>query len=288
MNILITGINGFIGKNIKEKLKDDKRSKYFFGTTSDIEDCVQFQKNYIGIEEKLQNETIECVVHLAAVIPNLFTNVEFDDVFLPNALMLDNLYKFSLKKNIKKFIYMSSFGSMEDYKNYKIKDYYTLSKIYGEHVCSMMEARNIQTASLRIPSPYGPYSNLKSVINIFIENALKNLDINVYGSGKREQNFIYVEDVIKAIELFVNTENKISGVYSIVSEKNTSMLDLAQMIKEICESKSKIIVGKYRDAQEGFRPEYDYDRVYRENGYKPDYNIYTGLKKYIEWYVNNI
>ena len=288
MNILITGINGFIGKNIKEKLKDDKRSKYFFGTTSDIEDCVQFQKNYIDIEEKLQNETIECVVHLAAVIPNLFTNVEFDDVFLPNALMLDNLYKFSLKKNIKKFIYMSSFGSMEDYKNYKIKDYYTLSKIYGEHVCSMMEARNIQTASLRIPSPYGPYSNLKSVINIFIENALKNLDINVYGSGKREQNFIYVEDVIKAIELFVNTENKISGVYSIVSEKNTSMLDLAQMIKEICESKSKIIVGKYRDAQEGFRPEYDYDRVYRENGYKPDYNIYTGLKKYIEWYVNNI
>lgn len=288
MNILITGINGFIGKNIKEKLKDDKRSKYFFGTTSDIEDCVQFQKNYIDIEEKLQNETIECVVHLAAVIPNSFTNVEFDDVFLPNALMLDNLYKFSLKKNIKKFIYMSSFGSMEDYKNYKIKDYYTLSKIYGEHVSSMMEARNIQTASLRIPSPYGPYSNLKSVINIFIENALKNLDINVYGSGKREQNFIYVEDVIKAIELFINTENKISGIYSIVSEKNTSMLDLAQMIKEICESKSKIIVGKYKDAQDGFRPEYEYDRVYRENGYKPDYNIYTGLKKYIKWYVNNI
>ena len=288
MNILITGINGFIGKNIKEKLKDDKRSKYFFGTTSDIEDCVQFQKNYIDIEEKLQNETIECVVHLAAVIPNSFTNVEFDDVFLPNALMLDNLYKFSLKKNIKKFIYISSFGSMEDYKNYKIKDYYTLSKIYGEHVSSMMEARNIQTASLRIPSPYGPYSNLKSVINIFIENALKNLDINVYGSGKREQNFIYVEDVIKAIELFINTENKISGVYSIVSEKNTSMLDLAQMIKEICESKSKIIVGKYKDVQEGFRPEYEYDRVYRENGYKPDYNIYTGLKKYIKWYVNNI
>jgi len=183
---------------------------------------------------------------------------------------------------------MSSFGSMEDYKNYKIKDYYTLSKIYGEHVSSMMEARNIQTASLRIPSPYGPYSNLKSVINIFIENALKNLDINVYGSGKREQNFIYVEDVIKAIELFINTENKISGIYSIVSEKNTSMLDLAQMIKEICESKSKIIAGKYKDAQEGFRPEYEYDRVYRENGYKPDYNIYTGLKKYIKWYVNNI
>lgn len=287
MNILITGINGFIGKNIKEKLKDDKRNKYFFGTTSDIKDCVEFKKNYTDIEEKLQNETIECVVHLAAVIPNSFTNVKFDDVFLPNALMLDNLYKFSLK-NIKKFIYMSSFGSMEDYKNYKIKDYYTLSKIYGEHVCSMMEARNIQTASLRIPSPYGPYSNLKSVINIFIENALKNLDINVYGSGKREQNFIYVEDVIKAIELFINTENKISGVYSIVSEKNTSMLDLAQMIKAICQSKSKIIVGKYKDAQDGFRPEYDYDRAYRENGYKLNYNIYTGLKKYIKWYVNNI
>lgn len=287
MNILITGSNGFIGKNIKMKLEDDKRNKCFFGTTSDIVGCIQFEKNYNDIKERLQNEIIECVVHLAASIPNSLKNVGFDDVFLSNALMMDNLYKFSLKRKIKKFIYISSFGSMEDYTNYKIKDYYTLSKIHGEHVCTMMENVGIETASLRIPSPYGPYSNPKSVINIFIENALKNLDINVYGSGKREQNFIYVEDISNAIELFVNSKNKIGGVYNIVSDNNTTMLKLAQSVKDICNSKSEIIVGKYVDSQENFRPHYDYNRAYETVGYKPNYNIYAGLKKYIEWCVNN-
>jgi nucleoside-diphosphate-sugar epimerase len=288
MNILITGSNGFIGRNIKLKFENHERNNYFFGTTSNSVGCIKFEKNYNNIEEKLQSEIIECVVHLAAVIPSSFENAGFEEVFLPNALMLDNLYKFSSKRKIKKFIYISSFGSMDDYRNYKIKDYYTLSKVHGEHVCTIMENHGIETASLRIASPYGAYSNPKSVINIFIRNALLDLDINVYGTGKREQNFIYVDDVLNAIELFINTNNKIDGVYSIVSEKNTSMVDLAQMVKEICNSKSKIVVGKLKDSQENFRPQYDYGRAYNEIGYKPNYNIYTGLKKYVEWYVNNI
>lgn len=287
MNILITGSNGFIGKNVKVKLENDKKNKYFFGTTSDSIDCIKFKKNYCDIEETLENETIECIVHLASSIPLSFENVEFNNIFLSNALMMDNLYKFSLKKNIKKFIYISSFGSMEDYNNYQIKDYYTLSKIHGEHVCAMLESKGIETASLRISSPYGPYSNPKNVLNIFIKDALMGLDINVYGTGKREQNFIYVDDVINAIELFINTNNKINGVYSIVSDSNTSMLNLAKIIKDICKSKSQINVGKHIDMQENFKPIYDYNRAYKQIGFKPKYNIYTGLKKYIEWYLNN-
>lgn len=286
MNVLITGASGFIGKNIQESFKN--KYKLINISTSKDKNYVKISKNFDDIHEKLQNVEIDCIIHLASVIPKNFLETNFKDGFLPNAVMFDNLYNFVIEKKIKKFIYISSFGSMENYKNYKIKDYYTLSKIYGEHVCSMMEARNIETASLRIPSPYGPHSNLKSVINIFIENALKDLDIDVYGTGKREQNFIYIEDIIQAIELFINAENKIDGVYSIVSEKNTSMMDLAQIVKEICNSKSKIVVGKLKDSQEDFRPQYDYSRACSEIGYKPNYNIYTGLKKYVEWYVNNI
>jgi len=131
------------------------------------------------------------------------------------------------------------------------------------------------------------YSNYKSVINIFIERALNNLDINVYGYGKREQNFIYIKDVIQAIEICLNKISKISGIYSIVSEENTSMLELAHIIKRICNSTSKIVVGEVVDLQEKFRPSYDYSRAMKELGYKPNYNIYKGLTEYIEWYVRN-
>jgi len=285
MVTLITGSSGFIGQNLIDNLEN--KYKLIRVSTTKNDGCIKLSKNFCDIHEKLQNVDVDCIIHLASVIPDNFKVANFNDVFLPNALMFDNLYKFSIENNIQKFIYISSFGSMIDYKNYKVNDYYTLSKIYGEHVCSMMEFKNIQTASLRIPSPYGPYSNYKSVINIFIERALNNLDINVYGYGKREQNFIYIKDVIQAIEICLNKISKISGIYSIVSEENTSMLELAHIIKRICNSTSKIVVGEVVDLQEKFRPSYDYSRAMKELGYKPNYNIYKGLTEYIEWYVRN-
>ncbi|WP_238858847.1 MULTISPECIES: NAD(P)-dependent oxidoreductase [unclassified Clostridium] len=288
MEILITGSNGFIGKNLYDYYKYDKTNNYIFGTTSQLNGFVKFNNYYNNMEEILVNAKIDCIIHLAAVIPSSFESADFNDVFLSNANIMNNMYEFSIKNGIKKFIYISGFGSMEDYRNYKIKDYYTLSKIHGEHVCAMMENKGIETASLRISAPYGKGSNKKSVINTFINNSLNGLDINIYGTGKREQNFIYVDDIIHAIELFVTTNNKINGVYSIIADKNTSMLNLAEIIKSICNSKSKIKIGKYDDIQESFKPSYDYDRAYREVGFKPKYNIYDGLKKYIELYVDGI
>lgn len=285
MKILVTGASGFLGKNIQQHFKH--KYELINVSTSSEKNYIKLPHNLDNIDKKLENIEIDYIIHLASVIPKSFAEASFSNVFFPNAQMMDNLYNFALKKNIKKFIYISSFGSMVDYKNYKIKDYYTLSKIHGEHVCAMMEDVGIETASLRISSPYGPNSNSRSVINIFIDSALKNLDINVYGSGKRQQNFIYVEDITNAINLFILSNNKISGVYNIVSPNNTSMLMLAETIKDICNSKSEIIVGKHVDPQEYYKPNYDYNRAFEEVGYKPNYNIYTGMKKYIEWYVKN-
>lgn len=285
MNVLITGASGFIGRNLKSYI-NDKFNVTSISTKIDL-DYTKVSENFSDISVKLIKENFDCIVHLASVIPNDFSQTNFNNSFLPNAIMMDNLLNFTIEKKIKKFIYVSSFGSMEDYKNYKIKDYYTLSKIHGEHVCSMMEAQGIQTASLRIPSPYGPYSKAKNVINIFLERALNNEDLNVYGSGRREQNFIYIEDVVRAIDLFLSTNNKLDGIYNIVAEDNTSVLDLAYIIKEKCDSKSKIIVGNTPDIQENFIPEYDYFRAFNTVGYKPKYTISSGLDKYIEWYVRN-
>lgn len=285
MNIVMTGASGFLGKNIRNYFKD--RYNIIYLSTSSGGAYLKVSKNFNDISQKLSDKKVDCIIHLAAVIPQKFCKSDFYNVFLPNAVMMDNLYKFAAEKNIKKFIYMSSFGSMRDYANYKIRDYYTLSKIHGEHVSSMMEDRGIETASLRISSPYGPYSNPGSVINIFIKNALKGSDINVYGTGKREQNFIYVYDVANAVELFLNSGSKVSGVYSIVSESNVSMLNLAIMVKDICKSESQINVGKYADGEDDYKPVYDYERAYKDVGFRPQYDIYKGLQKYIEWYVNN-
>ena len=149
----------------------------------------------------------------------------------------------------------------------------------------MMNKQNISVSSFRISAPYGEYSKVKNVLNIFLDNALKNKDLCIYGTGKREQNFTYAGDILQAIELAV--EKNVKGTYEIVGQNNISMLELAKKIIEITDSKSNIVFTGKEDTQENYRPNYSFKIAFDDFQYFPKYSIEDGLKKYIEWYKTN-
>ncbi|GAB6107660.1 NAD-dependent epimerase/dehydratase family protein [Fusibacter bizertensis] len=286
MKVLLTGSSGFIGKNVFNKLS----TEFDFvcvSSTSSQSDRISVHKNFENIEEILSDYDFECIVHLAAVIPSSFSSATFDEVFYPNALMMDRLFNLAVHKNIKTFIYLSTFGSMVDYKNFKMKDYYTLSKIHGEHVCSMMASKGIRAVSLRIPSPYGEYSNPNNVINQFAFRALKNEDLHVYGSGSREQNFVYIDDIVDAIKYFILNPIE-SDVYEIVSSSNVNMETLARLIVKISNSSSEIIIGEKPDMQEAFRPKYDSKLTYEKTGFQCKHTLEEGLTDYLSILKENL
>ena len=283
MNIFVTGSNGFLGTYFRKNNKM-QNCDIIYGTTSDNKFTLRFNNLYSNIFEKLNDKQIDIIIHFASVIPKSFQSANFEDIYLPNTKMMNNLYNYSVSNGIKKFIYISSFGSMKEPNNLDIHDFYTMSKIAGEHFCSIMETNGIQTASLRLSAPYGEYSHTKNVINLFIEKAIKSDNIEIFGSGEREQNFIYVEDIVNAIGLCV--EKDVSGIYNIISQHNTSMLNLAKVILKIINSKSKILINERTDPQEGYKPNYTYNRAFKEIGFKPQYDIERGLKKYINWLSN--
>jgi len=280
MKIAITGSNGFLGKYFKSFTSLSQYDLVFLTTSNPVDKQLLCKPLYENIESILENENIDVVIHFAAVIPTSFVEADYE-LFLKNNEMMKNLYNFSIKSHLKKFIYLSGFGSMHNPKLLDIKDYYTMSKIIGEHFCSMMEANGIQTASLRISAPYGEYAKVRTVLNIFIDKANKNEVIEIFGSGKREQNFTYAGDIVKAIEL--SLENKVSGVYNIVANKNISMLELAKMIIRITNSSSKLIIGKSIDPQENYFPRYEYKKAKQELNYEPLYTLEEGLNRYIKW-----
>lgn len=279
MKILLTGSNGFIGKNVHNNFINtfDLTS---ISTSDENNNRVLVSKNFENIYEILFEHEYDCIIHLAAVVPVSFSEATFESTFYPNALMMDNIFKFAINKKISTFIYLSTFGSMEDYKNLKMKDYYTLSKVHGEHVCSMMEKQGIRAIALRVPSPYGEFSTTPNVINQFITKALNNETINVYGTGKREQNFVYIKDLIDAIKYFI-VSPVASGVYEIVSNQNINMLELAELIVNICNSKSKITIGTKPDIQESFKPNYDYLTTLSKTGFSTKFTLKEGLEDYI-------
>jgi len=284
MNILITGGNGFIGRNIMEK--GIGSYNLYFGSTSleSNNNIIKFKKNYKNISNRLDSIEIDIIVHLAAEIPNSLELSNYQ-LYVNNVEIMENIYKYINKKNVKKIIYLSTFGTMETKNNYDIKDYYTLSKIVGEHYCSMLSAKGVRATVLRISSPYGIKNCRNSVLDIFLRKALNNENIDVYGSGTRTQNFIYIEDIIQAIKLSINNFH-FEGICNILSNKSIDMLTLAKTIKAITNSSSSIFVGRKDDPQDSFRQMHKINSNAIQLGYQPRFAVESGIKAYLNEIVN--
>jgi nucleoside-diphosphate-sugar epimerase len=151
-----------------------------------------------------------------------------------------NLLKFICEAGIKKFVYVSSslvYGHPEDLpveERHIISpaNSYVLSKFIGESFCENVRIQQSkQVISLRISSPYGPYYTHRTVIPTFIEKAISSQDITVFGTGRRTQDFIYINDVIEGIIKFFFSST--SGIFNLGSGKETTMISLAQTILSI-------------------------------------------------------
>lgn len=247
MSILFTGSTGFLGQFAQNRFQNED---IIWGTTnpstSDKTPKLRlFQKNYSDI---FSISGIEKIVHLAAAIPSNFDTATFENTAQPNLEMMRNLTEFSRNNGVKRFVYASTLGSMESSEKRDLKDYYTLSKLAGEDFCRMMTGFGCPAISLRITSPYGEYSKGRKVLNLFIEKALAHEDITLFGTGAREQNFLYAGDFFDAVEILLQSEH--TGVYDLGSPQNTTMKELAETAIRVAKSSSKIIFANQTDPLE--------------------------------------
>jgi UDP-glucuronate decarboxylase len=94
----------------------------------------------------------------------------------------------------------------------------------------------------RIFNTYGPRMHVNDgrVVSNFIVSALKNEPITVYGDGLQTRSLCYVDDLIDALIMFMNTPGQITGPINLGNVRETSILELAQLIIELTGSRSRI------------------------------------------------
>jgi len=124
------------------------------------------------------------------------------------------------------------------------KSPYAITKLDGEFYCKMFTSqRRLQTACLRYFNVFGPRQDPKSqyaaAVPIFIERALKNEPITIYGDGEQTRDFIYVKD-IAAANFFFATQASANGVFNVACGGPTSIAELASMICRATGSSSEI------------------------------------------------
>ena len=163
---------------------------------------------------------------------------------------------------------------------------YAITKLDSEYYLNIfMKHWNVPTVSLRYFNVFGPRQNPNSAyaaaVPIFIQNALQNKTLVIYGDGQQTQDFIYVKDVASANLFAMNNGD---STYNLALGYSTTILDLAKKIIALTNSRSEIKFEKERvgDVKHSKASVSKFQNL----GFKPKYSMANALMETIDFYEN--
>jgi UDP-glucose 4-epimerase len=298
MKILVTGGAGFIGSNLCERLVQDGHEVIVYDNLlrgnklkPEIQQQLTLQVADVRDKDTMKHATEGCdvIFHLAALlgVDIVADNpVETMDI---ESIGTRNVVECALENKVGKVLYASTSGiyghsAIEKAVTEDIivdpRTSYAIAKRYNEiYLAAHHEENNLQSVSLRFFNVYGDNQDERMVIPRFIEQALNDQPITVFGSGKQTRDFTHIDDTVEAC---VRLMEKVSGceVFNIANEDEGCIGDLAVLIKELTGSKSEI---NYLDAPS---KRYDFeverrvgssDKLLAHTGYKPHTTLREGL-----------
>jgi dTDP-glucose 4,6-dehydratase len=171
---------------------------------------------------------------------------------------------------------------------------YAASKASSDHlVRSYAHSFGLPITISNCSNNYGPYQFPEKLIPLMILNALTGKPLPIYGDGMQIRDWLYVEDHCEAIWKIIQ-EGKVGESYNIGGENQPPNLEIVKTICKILDEKDlphkphEDLITYVKD-----RPGHDrryamnIDKIYRELDWQPKYNLEEGLKKTVEWYLEN-
>ena len=145
---------------------------------------------------------------------------------------------------------------------------------------------NFPATISRCSNNYGPFHFPEKLIPLTIINALNDKPLPVYGDGKNVRDWLYVEDHCRAIDLIIHN-GKIGQVYNVGGHNEKSNIDIVRLIcKELGKPESLITFVEDRKGHDR-RYAIDPTFIHDELGWLPETKFEDGIKKTIQWYLDN-
>jgi dTDP-glucose 4,6-dehydratase len=312
MKLLVTGGAGFIGSNfIRYLLKShpsyqvtnlDKLT--YAGNLDNLSD-VEKSSDYRFIKGDICDQKLveELVSNDIDVIVNFAAETHVDrSLYDPKSFVLTNitgtqvLLEAALKYRIKRYIQISTdevYGSVEkgDFFTEESKllpnSPYSASKAGADLlVRSYFKTFKVPALITRSSNNYGPYQFPEKLIPLFITNALVDKELPIYGDGLYIRDWIYVEDNCKGIDLVLH-KGKEGEVYNLGGGAEKTNLEITSLILQYLNKPASLVKHvKDRPAHDR-RYAMECKKAEKELGCKPEVNLEKGLKKTVEWYLEN-
>ncbi|PHS09001.1 MAG: epimerase [Kordia sp.] len=262
MNILVTGGAGNIGSSLVDKLSEDASNKIIIADNllTGSKDKIPNKENVIFIKCNVNNYNdisaifhtfhFDYVFHLAAVV-GVQRTLNNPLWVLEDIKGFENVLNLSKNTNVKKIYFSSSsevYGEPfeipqnEHTTPLNSKLPYAIVKNVGEaFLKSYQQEFDLDYTVFRFFNTYGPNQSADFVIPKFVDLALQNKDISIYGDGLQTRTFCYIDDNIDTIVKIHNDGLLNNDVINIGSDIEFTIVELVNLIIKITNSSSKII-----------------------------------------------
>ena len=303
--IVVTGATGFIGTYLVDELVKEKFDVLATGRNRSAElyykkAGIPFTRLDVTKEEdfdKLPNEGVDSVVHLAALLPANVRNYVAKDYININVIGTINVLEYCRKNNVNKIISTTSYADVQNlWKKRKpiSEDSCRNFKFFGDHAIYVI-SKNTSTDIIenysqeygmygivfKLPPVYGygPHSEIyvdgkyyKSGFQVFLEKAIKGEDIEIWGDSQIERDVVYIKDVVSGFILALKS-NRAQGLYNISSGVSLSLSEQVKTTIKVFSSKEKKSKIIYRPDKKNVSTSYIFDirKAKEDFGYKPKF-----------------
>ena len=307
--ILVTGGAGFIGSHLCKKLLDEGNDvlcldNYFTGTKENISNL--FKSPYF---EVIRHDVcfplyveVDEIYNLAC--PASPIHYQYDPVQTTKTSVHGAINMLGLAKRIGARILQAStseiYGDPETHP--QEENYWGNVNPIGPRSCydegkrcaetlffDYYRQHNLDIKVVRIFNTYGPnmHPNDGRVVSNFIVQALTNQDITVYGNGEQTRSFCYIDDLVNGIFKMMSSEKNFIGPVNLGNPVEFKIIDLAQTIIKLTNSKSKI-VNKELPTDDPIRRKPNISLAKKVLDWEPNFNLEEGLKLTIDYFKSQI
>lgn len=311
MRIVVTGGAGFLGSHLCEKLIEGGDEvicidNLLTGSKENIANLLNSDKFRFleydvsnGLPEGLEFERL---YHLASpASPNEKSEKSYHklsfETMLVNTQGTWKLAEEAVKKGAK-FLFASTseaYGDplehpqSEEYRGNVSttgpRSVYDESKRFGETVtAAFVRERGLDGRIIRIFNTYGPKMALDDgrLVMEFCLAALENKPFPVFGDGRQTRSFCFVSDLVEGIILAMEKEKLVGEVVNLGNDKEFTVLELAELIKEITGSSSEVEFARELPEDDPLQRRPDISKAKRMLGWEPKVELREGLKKLVE------
>ena len=164
---------------------------------------------------------------------------------------------------------------------------YGALKLSGEHIIKAYnQVFDLPYTIIRPSALYGERCISRRVGQIFIENAIHNKDIDIYGDDNESLDFTYIQDLILGVENILKYENSKNETFNITFGSERKIMDMAKIIQKYFPNIK--INTKKRDKLMPVRGTLSVDKAKKLINYNPKWSLEKGYPEYINWYKNFI